>query len=116
MKLEFIDGQENLVIKENADKRETSLFKVQYALADKILESISGDSVEHKERRDYNNIIAFCGDRGTGKTSCMMSFRSQLQDTTGYFSEKYAEADGLHFLGTAYKKMLSFLQKSIQVE
>lgn len=41
---------------------------------------------------------------------------SQLQDTTGYFSEKYAEADGLHFLGTAYKKMLSFLQKSIQVE
>ena len=41
---------------------------------------------------------------------------SQLQDSTGYFSDKYAEADGLHFLGTAYKKMLSFLQKSIQVE
>ena len=45
MKLEFIDGQENLVIKENADKRETSLFKVQYALADKILESISGEEL-----------------------------------------------------------------------
>lgn len=82
MKLEFIDGQENLVIKENADKRETSLFKVQYTLADKMLETISGDSDEHKECRKYNNIIAFCGDRGTGKTSCMMSFRSQLQDAT----------------------------------
>ena len=39
---------------------------------------------------------------------------SELQDSTGYFSDAYAEADGLHFLGTAYKKMLSFIQKSIQ--
>ena len=39
---------------------------------------------------------------------------SQLQDSTGYFSEKYAEVDGLHFLGSAYKKMLSFIQSSIQ--
>ena len=39
---------------------------------------------------------------------------SQLQDSTGYFSDKYAEVDGLHFLGTAYKKMLSFIQSSIE--
>ncbi|MGN0588458.1 MAG: GDSL-type esterase/lipase family protein [Ruminiclostridium sp.] len=39
---------------------------------------------------------------------------SQLQDSTGYFSEKYAEVDGLHFLGSAYKKMLSFIQSSIE--
>ncbi len=39
---------------------------------------------------------------------------SELQDSTGYFSEIYAEEDGLHFLGSAYKKMLSFIQKSIQ--
>lgn len=39
---------------------------------------------------------------------------SELQDSTGYFSDAYAEADGMHFLGTAYKKMLSFVQKSIQ--
>lgn len=39
---------------------------------------------------------------------------SELQDNTGYFSDKYAEADGMHFLGTAYIKMLSFIQKSIQ--
>ncbi len=41
---------------------------------------------------------------------------SELQDSTGYFSDTYAEADGLHFLGSAYKKMLSFIQKSIQGE
>ncbi len=39
---------------------------------------------------------------------------SELQDSTGYFSDSYAEADGMHFLGAAYKKMLSFIQKSIQ--
>lgn len=39
---------------------------------------------------------------------------SELQDSTGYFSDIYAEEDGLHFLGAAYKKMLSFIQKSIQ--
>ena len=38
----------------------------------------------------------------------------QLQDSTGYFSDKYAEVDGMHFLGSAYKKMLSFIQKSIE--
>ncbi len=41
---------------------------------------------------------------------------SELQDSTGYFADTYAEADGLHFLGAAYKKMLSFIQKSIQGE
>lgn len=39
---------------------------------------------------------------------------SELEDSTGYFAEKYAEADGMHFLGTAYKKMLSFIEKKIQ--
>ena len=39
---------------------------------------------------------------------------SELQDSTGYFSDVYAEVDGLHFKGTAYKKMLSFIQKSIE--
>lgn len=39
---------------------------------------------------------------------------SELENSAGYFSDAYAEADGMHFLGAAYKKMLSFLQKSIQ--
>ncbi len=39
---------------------------------------------------------------------------SELENSSGYFSDDYAEADGMHFLGTAYKKMLSFIQKSIQ--
>ncbi len=39
---------------------------------------------------------------------------SQLQNENGYFSSRFAEADGLHFLGAAYKRMLSFLQHETQ--
>ena len=38
---------------------------------------------------------------------------SQLLNEDGYFSKTYAEADGLHFLGAAYKRMLSFFQSSV---
>lgn len=38
---------------------------------------------------------------------------SQLMNEDGYFSKTYAEADGLHFLGAAYKRMLSFFQSSV---
>ena len=40
---------------------------------------------------------------------------SQLQDSTGYFSADYAEADGMHFLGVTYKRMLSFFQRNIEL-
>ncbi|MBR5090723.1 MAG: hypothetical protein IK093_14930 [Ruminiclostridium sp.] len=40
---------------------------------------------------------------------------SKLEDASGYFSADYAEADGMHFLGSAYKHMLSFFQKTIQL-
>lgn len=39
---------------------------------------------------------------------------AELENSAGYFSDVYAEADGMHFLSAAYKKMLSFIQKSIQ--
>ena len=39
---------------------------------------------------------------------------SRLMNESGYFSAKYAEADGLHFLGAAYRRMLSFFQSAAQ--
>lgn len=34
-----------------------------------------------------------------------------LQDENGYLSSRYAEADGLHFLGDAYTAMLSYVEQ-----
>lgn len=74
MKLTFQDGKENQPIVESGNI-ENSVFKNQYDLAEKIFNTLLYD----EEIRGYNNIISFCGDRGTGKTSCMMSFKSQCE-------------------------------------
>ena len=47
----------------------------------------------------------------TGGYGCI-DLCSVLQDENGYLSEKYAEADGLHFLGEAYVTMLSYIEQT----
>lgn len=74
MKLTFQDGKENQPIIESQNM-ENSVFSNQYALAEKIFKALLTDD----EARKHNNIISFCGDRGTGKTSCMMSFKSKCE-------------------------------------
>jgi len=60
----------------------------------------------------YNKLLkGMCEENGV----VYLDLCSQLEDSSGYFSDKYAEADGMHFLGSAYKHMLSFFQKSIQI-
>lgn len=36
-----------------------------------------------------------------------------LLDNDGYFSAKYAEADGLHFLGNTYNALLNYIEKQL---
>lgn len=74
MKLTFQDGKENQPIIES-ENTEDSVFANQYTLADKIFKNLLND----EKNRGHNNIIGFCGDRGTGKTSCMLSFKSQCE-------------------------------------
>jgi GTPase SAR1 family protein len=75
MKITFVDGQENGIITEGSDQRESSLFKRQYELAHDLWHRL----IAHENFRKDNNLMAFCGDRGTGKTSCMESFLTQLK-------------------------------------
>ena len=60
----------------------------------------------------YNKLLkGMCEEEGI----VFLDLCRKLQDNTGYFSADYAEADGMHFLGSAYKRMLSFFQKSIEL-
>lgn len=57
----------------------------------------------------YNSLLkAMAAEAGAG----YLDLCSQLINENGYFSGTYAEADGLHFLGAAYRRMLSFFQTS----
>lgn len=44
MKIKFKDGEENIPIIENATQLETSVFKNQYILADKIFKTLKKDA------------------------------------------------------------------------
>ena len=76
MALHFKDIETNREIIED-ELNEDSLFKRQYDIANRIFKELVSN--EGPENRKYNNIIAFCGDRGSGKSSCMKSFMSQKQ-------------------------------------
>lgn len=83
----FVEGDEDRVVIERGEY-ETSLFSSQYTAAFGILKRL----IEIPEDKDCcpgqgnSRIIAFCGDRGAGKTSCMMSVRYAIEhcrDTEG---------------------------------
>lgn len=46
-----------------------------------------------------------------GTTATFVDFNSILTASDGYFNEDYAEMDGIHFMGSTYQVMLSYLQK-----
>lgn len=67
--LRFYQGDENGVVIEKGDY-DTSIFRNQYALALKLIDELASRKDDDKEAA-RPNIIAFCGSRGEGKTSCM---------------------------------------------
>lgn len=59
----------------------------------------------------YNTALEqVCGTKGCK----YIDICSLLLDEEGYFADKYAEEDGLHFKGNTYKLLLSTVQKTVQ--
>lgn len=56
----------------------TSIFREVYEAALKNVEEIVEQSSKNNTYDDFNNIIAFTGERGKGKSSSMISFRDAL--------------------------------------
>lgn len=110
-KLLIIDiGRENQYIVENITKEKIkdSFFSLQYKEALKIIDTymmpLFSKNPQHggKERTEAvnndiaNNIIAFVGDRGSGKTSCMESVARYLVSDNKKLSE-YANIESGNF-------------------
>lgn len=79
--LKFYLGEESHYIVEDYASSKSSIFAVQYKKALRVIDSYI-DALDDKRnvnlQESRNNIIAFMGDRGTGKTSCMMSVLKML--------------------------------------
>lgn len=74
-KIVFYIGDETGYVVENKDLK-NSLFREQYTAALKLFKSI----YRLQPTSNVSNVIAFCGDRGEGKTSCMRSFMELLKN------------------------------------
>lgn len=60
---------------------------------------------------DYNKALSdFCS-----KNSLMyIDITTMLMNEDGYFSDYFAESDGMHFKGDTYKVVLSYIQKTLE--
>jgi hypothetical protein len=94
----FYIGDESRVVIEDSEMMDGSIFEEAYVQAFNALDGLLGNidvdkggAVSDNEGLNYkkgviqkatprNNIFAFIGDRGTGKSSCMMSFAKMLQE------------------------------------
>ncbi len=86
----FRMGEETgIVIEKTKEQFEQSLFREHYVKAIQIANDIIG----RKEQIASSNIIAFCADRGEGKTSCMETVAELLtiKDRFEQFEEKFVE-------------------------
>ena len=79
----FRMGEETgIVIEKTKEQFEHSLFREQYKQAFSIMDSIlsrtTKDNTNEEIDENISNIIAFCGDRGEGKTSALETVRGIL--------------------------------------
>ena len=80
----FYVGEETKPVVENLKRLKESIFSYHIDKSIHLIdEHLSVDPKEANDAQDYvNNIIAFVGERGAGKTSCMCSVISILQDSS----------------------------------
>lgn len=88
---------------------DSSIYIVSIPPVTKVHEQAGQETMEMVNK--YNGLLKdMCGECSAE----YLDLCSQLQDENGYFSSLYAEADGMHFLGAAYKKMLAYFYKETQ--
>lgn len=85
MALEINIGEEYKIKIEKVEEFKDSIFKDVYTQANKnveeiILQANTVSSTKSISNDDYNNVIAFTGERGTGKSSSMISFADALKN------------------------------------
>lgn len=96
--IRFYKGTETGIIveKEDFDK---SLFREQYKQAFALIDKIWGFQSSYKEQSGEkthlgSNLISFCGDRGQGKTSCLTTMATILEEKDIFEKAKVLFEDG----------------------
>lgn len=99
-------GEETRPVIEGLEEFRTSIFNEQYIESFAVVENIIRLNKDVKRTRIdmcSNNIVSFIGQRGTGKTSCMMSVVNMLEEASmkgvnGVQSLEFCNEYKLYFL------------------
>ena len=111
----FRMGEETgIVIEKTTEQFEHSLFREQYkqafALIDDIIARTTKSNPQDEIDENVSNVIAFCGDRGEGKTSALVSVRGVLQEKEIFEAAKDAHLlDGIKKLDGQSFKVLKLI-------
>ena len=84
--IKFYQGQEDIVVVEKRDYAQ-SIFREQYTRALLQLERMVASPKD-----DVPSILAFCGDRGEGKSSCMETVREMMKDINSQELSSFMDA------------------------
>lgn len=99
-----------LIDKLNAACPDSTLYCISVSPITKNSSAAEYSGVTNEIIKDFNSAVkAICSEYGIK----YFDLYSKLCDSTGYFSSDYAEVDGMHFLGTTYDVMLSFIQNEL---
>lgn len=77
----YTKGAENRIRVESKSDKDSSLFKDQYNQALNMVASLLQRGADYKQQAGVcENVITICGERGTGKTSFMLSLSGMLKE------------------------------------
>lgn len=99
-------GQESHVILESESNFNNSIFSEVYIKAESILDDYIRLTTQNNNENQNakidtpNNIVAFIGERGSGKTSCMMSMRKKIEKNND--RKKIEENEKAHYKNYNY--------------
>ena len=97
--IKFYQGEEDVVVIEKKDYG-LSIFKEQYTQALLQLEKLVASPKEN-----IPSILAFCGDRGEGKSSCMETVRDMLANINSQELTSFMESAEIRYEGNESVKL-----------
>ena len=89
----FLHGEEtDVVIARTKEQMEQSLLNEQYKQALSVINDIIvGSAYELEKGTPVSNVVAFCGDRGEGKTSALLTIHNILKGEDSFANAEDAE-------------------------
>ena len=105
-------AKDNRIIIEKENYSE-SIFAYQYGKALSLLSQSLVVDDSDKESRFYPNIIAFCGDRGEGKTSCMLSVRHIVSHPNEKEARSFLDREQFKIGQDAFETLAGFTTNAV---